>query len=107
MPGCFVVGADGEVLVRGVGHDVGYSTGQGFDGASDFAGAVVADALPPFSILLVGDPESGVCGCQELCKRGSVGNNCLVCPSENDVLDSETLGSSALFGWFVGVFTNP
>lgn len=56
VPGCFVVGADGKVLVHGVRHNVGNSTGQGFDGASDIASAMVADALPPLSILLVRDP---------------------------------------------------
>jgi hypothetical protein len=55
VPWCFIIGADGEVLVISMGHDVGNSAGQGFDGASDFTSAVVTDALPTLPIFLVGN----------------------------------------------------
>jgi hypothetical protein len=48
-----VVGADGGVVVAGVGHDVSNSACKGLDGAGLGARAVVANALASFPILLV------------------------------------------------------
>lgn len=63
VPWCFIIGADGGVVVVGVSHDVGNTPGKCFDGASDLPGAVVADALATCSILLVGDTKGGMSSC--------------------------------------------
>jgi hypothetical protein len=68
---------------------------------------VVTDALSTLSILLVGNAEGGMCGCEKLSQWGSVGNDDLICFSEDDVLDPKALCTCALLGWFVSVFPNP
>lgn len=52
-PGEFKVGAQSCVVVVGVGHDVGHTTGQGLDWAGGQASAVMVNALASFAILLV------------------------------------------------------
>ena len=49
------VGADSSVMVGSISHDVGNSPGKCFDWTVRCLGAMVTDALSPFSILLVGD----------------------------------------------------
>jgi hypothetical protein len=106
VPWCLVIGADGGVVIVCVGHDMGDTSGKCFDGASDLTRAVVADALASCAILLVGNTKCSMSGCKEFGKRGSIGNDCLICPAENDVLDPEALCTCSCLRWFVGVLTN-
>jgi len=66
----------------------------------------VVNALAPDSILLVGDPEGGLCGKQELRQGCSVGDDGMVLTAEDDIFDPEAPGAAALLGRDVSVFTN-
>jgi hypothetical protein len=61
-----VIGTDGGVVVSCVGHDMGNSACKGFDGAGMGAWAVVADALAPFPIFLVGNAQGCMGGPKKL-----------------------------------------
>ena len=67
----------------------------------------MTDALSSFSILLVRNAESGMGGQEKVTQRGSVGDNGVVCLTEDNIFDSKPLGTSALLGWFVGVLPHP
>ena len=56
-----VVVKDAAVGGATIGEDVVDSPGKGFDRAVDGSSAVIMDALPFDSILLVGDGEGGLC----------------------------------------------
>ena len=87
-------------------HDVGHPVGQSFDWTGGNAGAVVVDALASPPILLVGNLEGGVGGSEQFRQRGSVGDEGMVGPSKEDILDSETLSAGPVLGRGVGVLTN-
>lgn len=68
---------------------------------------MVVDALTTPAILLVGNLEGGMGGQEQLRQRCSVGDDGVICPSEKDILHSETLGAGAVLWSGVSVFSDP
>ena len=105
-PGSFEESAEGSVRVVRVGHDVGDSSGNGFDRARCESCAVVVDALAALTIFLIGDFQCGV-GCrQELAPWSIVWNDGVVSSAQDDVFDTKSLRSCSPLGGCVGKFSN-
>ena len=63
--------------------------------------------LAPFAIFLIGNTQCGMGGSKEFCEGCCIGYDGVVDAAEDDVFDSKSLGTGALLGWLVCVFTYP